>query len=94
MRGFKRTLEIMYVRTLNSYVGDRHYGSIFVAPKCFTWKTFYLIRSITYENLRLTVNNHEIPQKTAILQFVPCRTLKVVGDQQKALNVATENPMV
>ena len=35
------------------------YDSIFVAPKSFTCKTFFLIRSIAYENLRLTANNHD-----------------------------------
>ena len=35
------------------------YDSISVAPKSFTCKTFFKIRSIAYENLRLTVNNHD-----------------------------------
>ena len=40
------------------------YDSIFVAPKSFTWKTFFLIRSIAYENLRLTANNRENPRQS------------------------------
>ena len=35
------------------------YDRIFVAPKSFTCKTFFLIRSIAYENLRLTANNRD-----------------------------------
>ena len=35
------------------------YDRIFVAPKSFTCKTFFLIRSIVYENLRLTANNRD-----------------------------------
>ena len=35
------------------------YDRIFVAPKGFTCKTFFYIRSIAYENLRLTANNHD-----------------------------------
>ena len=35
------------------------YDKIVVAPKSFTCKTFFLIRSIAYENLRLTTNNHD-----------------------------------
>ena len=35
------------------------YDRIFVAPKSFTCKTFFKIRSIAYENLRLTANNHD-----------------------------------
>ena len=35
------------------------YDRIFVAPKSFTCKTFFLIRSIAYENVRLTANNHD-----------------------------------
>ena len=35
------------------------YDRIFVAPKRFTCKTFFYIRSIAYENLRLTANNHD-----------------------------------
>ena len=34
------------------------YDRIFVAPKSFT-RNFFLIRSIAYENLRLTTNNHD-----------------------------------
>ena len=40
------------------------YDIIFVAPKSFTWKTFFLIRSIAYENLRLTANNRENPRQS------------------------------
>ena len=40
------------------------YDSIFVAPKGFTWKTFFKkMRSITYENRRLTANNRENPRQ-------------------------------
>ena len=39
------------------------YDRIFVAPKSFTCKTFFLIRSIAYENLRLTANNHNTSQQ-------------------------------
>ena len=35
------------------------YDKIFVAPKSFTCKTFFWIRSIAYENLRLTANNRD-----------------------------------
>ena len=35
------------------------YDRIFVALKSFTCKTFFKIRSIAYENLRLTANNHD-----------------------------------
>ena len=34
------------------------YDRVFVAPKSFTCKTFFKVRSIAYENLRLTANNH------------------------------------
>ena len=51
------------------------YDSIFVAPKSFTWKTFFKIRSITYENLRLTANNREnLRQPTKNYDFL-IRTL-------------------
>ena len=35
------------------------YDRIFVAPKSFTCKSFFLIRSSAYENLRLTANNRD-----------------------------------
>ena len=35
------------------------YDRIVVAPKGFTCKTFFFIRSIAYENLRLTSNNRD-----------------------------------
>ena len=54
------------------------YDRIFVAPKIFTCKTFYWIRSIVYENLRLTANNRDkLRQHTKNYDFLS-RTLKFV----------------
>ena len=54
------------------------YDRIFVAPKSFTCNTFFLIRSIAYENLRLTANNRDKSrQHTKNYDFL-IRTLKFV----------------
>ena len=51
------------------------YDRIFVAPKSFTCKTFFLIRSIAYENLRLTaINRDKSRQHTKNYDFL-IRTL-------------------
>ena len=39
------------------------YDRVFVSPKSFTCKTFFYIRSIAYENLRLTATNRDISRQ-------------------------------
>ena len=52
------------------------YDRFFVAPKSFTCKTFFLIRSIAYENLRLTANNRDKSrQHTKSYDFLISSTL-------------------
>ena len=54
------------------------YDRIVVAPKRFTCKTFFLIRSIAYENLRLTANNLDTSRQHSNNYYFLIRTLKFV----------------
>ena len=81
IRTYTKWCSTMYV---NVRQNTHHYEINVVAHKSFICETFFLNRSFSYENLRITANNRDKLKKkklrqAANFQFAPCRTLKVVS---------------